>query len=259
MVKLKIFLCVFLLCMGPLSAFGVSLKDRVEVLEQRVVDFERLQQEQSKAVDRRLKKAEKKAEQLLKGYRGFFDELESFRDDLRQIGGTSEEVEHGKRQLSLQFAELERKLEAQGVEIFELKELIKAQEKAPSLSSAEADKQFAVGMKHFKKKRWTKAQVALLKLAGQTDNPKVASEALYYGSFAAVIQKKWAVSNPGFSDLISLYPKSRRVLDARWQLASGLIAQGKTSAGKTQLKLLSKQKTNKKLARKAKAKLKQLK
>jgi len=261
MVKLALILGFLALSGGMVPVHAVNLKGRVDIIEQRVVDFERLQQEQSTSANKRIKAIEKQSAQLLRGYRGFFDELEAFREDLRQIGGTSEEVEHGKRQLSLKLEELEKKLEAQGIELFELKELLKAQgeEKTPGLSGKEAKRKFTQAMALFKKKQWAKAKDSFNEIAKHSEDTDMASEALYYGSYAAFVNKNWKAANAGFSDLVSLYPQSKRRLSSRWRLALGLLSDGQTRNGKTQLKILSKQKTNKTLAKKAKAKLKQLK
>lgn len=241
------------------SAWALSASEKVELVEKRMVDLERVQNDQRKDFEAFKEKIEARLAQLQEAQKGFYSELDELRQDQRAI---TEEAERGQlsgRTLTAKIEELERKIEAQSVELFELKEILKTQ--AGKLAAEDRAEAFEEAMKVFKAGNWPKAQDQLLSLAAQAKDPDLAKEALYYGSFAAHVRKDWKAANQGFSDLLRLYPDSDRVPASTWRLALGLIAAGDPGAAKPLLKKLaaSKEKDQAKLAAKARAKLKQLK
>ncbi|MDT8446831.1 MAG: hypothetical protein RRB13_08040 [bacterium] len=239
-------------------SWAVSLADRVGVVEQRMVDLERVQNDQAKDAKEFRADAKARLDQLQAANKGFFSELDALREDLKAIAAEGERDQQGNRQLKEQLAQLEAKLDAQAVELFELKELIQAQ--AAEVALGNQTEAFDEAMKVFKAGNWPKAQDQMLAISKAAKDPELAKESLYYGSFAAHVAKDWKTANAGFSDLIRQYPKSNRVPVSRWRLALGLIEAGDPKAAKKQLKSLiaDKSKENAKLAAKAAAKLKQL-
>lgn len=249
----------------PAPLWALKLEDRVEVLEKRLVDLERMGLDQKTEFQAKEKEWAKKAEALQKSNKEFFKALDQLKEDFAQVNRGSEQDDLASRKLQAKLEELEQKLNAQGVELFELKEMIKAQAQAQEAAAAKppqeapADPAFEKGLKEFKEKNYAAAQAGLLAYAKASPNQPQAPEALYYGAFSAFLLKDYKTANPAFDDLIRLYPDSPRVPNARWQLALGLLAAKDPGSAKAQLTILAQQTQDQKLAEKAKKKLKTLK
>ncbi|OGG99750.1 MAG: hypothetical protein A2600_02270 [Candidatus Lambdaproteobacteria bacterium RIFOXYD1_FULL_56_27] len=264
MARTLIALTLGLVLLFPAPLWALKLEDRMEVLEKRLVDLERLGLEQKTELLDKTKELAKKAEAQQKSNKEFYKALDQLKEDFAQVNRGAEQDDLAARKLQAKLEELEQKLNAQGVELFELKELIKAQTQAQEASATQAqvaksEAVFEQGLQDFKDKKYAAAQEGLLDFAKKSPNQPLAPEALYYGAFSAFLLKDYKTANPAFDDLIRLYPESPRLLTARWQLALGLLAAKDPGAAKAQLAILAKQTTDPKLAEKAKKKLKTLK
>src|SRR3989339_1772574 len=112
MARTLIALTLGLVLLFPAPLWALKLEDRMEVLEKRLVDLERLGLEQKTELLDKTKELAKKAEAQQKSNKEFYKALDQLKEDFAQVNRGAEQDDLAARKLQAKLEELEQKLNA---------------------------------------------------------------------------------------------------------------------------------------------------
>ncbi|OGG96178.1 MAG: hypothetical protein A2527_04565 [Candidatus Lambdaproteobacteria bacterium RIFOXYD2_FULL_50_16] len=245
---------VILFLLAP-SLWALSLDDRLKVAEQRLVDLERLYLEEKRKNTEVQTELQKRITSLQAANRGFLEEVESLKKDLSQVGQDSELGQQGTRRVQAKLEELEQAQAAHTLELFELKEMIKAQREASEAAVLAEDRGFAEAQAAFGAKQYQRTAELALGLYKKAPKSPLADDALFMAGYAKFLAEAYGEANGHFSELIKLYPDSPKLIEAHWRLSLGLEKLGESEAALVHLQLVISQTQNPELAALATPKL----